>query len=42
MALGFCPSFVQKGVSIMSDYEIIRLIIAMFTLVFVILAYCKK
>ncbi len=37
------PSFLQKGgVNIMSDFEIMTLIIAMFMLVFTILGYNKK
>ena len=41
MALGFYPPL-QKGVIIMTDFEMLSLVIMIIMLVFAVLSYCKK
>lgn len=41
MALGFCPLSYESGVMIMTDFEIISVVIMIFMLVFAALSYNK-
>ena len=42
MALGFYPPFLQKGVMIMTDYEILSIVLMIITLAFAIHNGTKK
>lgn len=41
MAPGFCPSF-TKEVVIMTDFEMLSIVIMIIMLVFAVLSYCKN
>ena len=42
MALGFYPPFLQKGVIVMTDFEMLSIVIMIIMLVFAVLGYCKN
>ena len=42
MALGFYPPFFTKGVIVMTDFEMLSIVIMIIMLVFAALSYCKN